>query len=140
MASALYNSFKKKIMDGSIDLDTDTIKVALTTSTYSPSIDNHTWFSDITNEVTGVSYSAGGVALANKSVTIDNTNDWAYWDADDTSWTTATITARYAIIYKSTGVAATSPLIGYIDFATDKLADGGTFLITWSATGIIKLT
>ena len=41
MANVIYNSFKSKIMDGSIDLDTDTIKVALVTSSYTPSQDDH---------------------------------------------------------------------------------------------------
>ena len=60
MASALYNSFKKKIMDGSIDLDTDTIKIALCTSSYTPNIDTHDFFDDITNELSTASgYTAG---------------------------------------------------------------------------------
>lgn len=139
MASVIYNGFKKKIMDGSIDLDTDTIKVALVTSTYTPNIDTHVFFSDITNEVSGTGYSAGGSALANKSVTQDNTNDLGYFDADDLSWTSSTITARGAVIYKSTGVSSTSPLIGYIDFSTDKVTSNGTFTITWASNGILSL-
>ena len=140
MASALYNSAKKKLLQGSIALDTDTIKVALTTSTYVPSIDNHTFFSDITNEVTGTGYSAGGATLGSVVVTQDNTNDLAYFDAADTVWTTSTITARYAILYKSTGTAATSPLIGYYDFTADKVSDGASFTITWNVGGLLKLT
>lgn len=127
-------------MDGSIDLDSDNIYVALTTSSYTPSQDNHTFFSDITNEVTGVGYTAGGVALANKSITQDNTNDLAYFDADDATWATSTITARYGVIYKNSGSAATSPLIAVIDFATDKSSDGSTFTINWSVNGILKIS
>jgi hypothetical protein len=141
MASVIYNGFKKKIMDGSIDLDTDTIKVALTTSSYAANIDSHVFFSDITNEVTGTGYSAGGAALANKVVTQDNTNDLAYFDADDASWPTSTISAaRYAIIYKSTGTAATSPLIACVDLGSDQSSSTSTLLIQWDTTGILKLT
>src|ERR1700712_569646 len=143
MASALYNSFKKKIMDGSIDLDSDTIKVALCTSTYTPNIDSHAFFSDLTNEVSsaGTNYTAGGTALANKSVNQDNTNDLAYFDADDVSWPSSTIpAARYAVIYKSTGTAGTSPLIGVIDLVTDRSSNGDTLVISWDANGILKLT
>jgi hypothetical protein len=141
MASIIYNSFKKKIMDGSIDLDTDTIKVALTTSSYSPSQDNDDFFNDVTNEV-GASgtYVAGGATLANKTVTQDNTDNEGVFDADNVSWTSATITARYAVIYKSTGVSSTSPLIAVIDFGSNQSSSAGTFTIAWAAEGILNLT
>jgi hypothetical protein len=140
MANQIYNSFKKDIMSGGIDLDTDTIKVALVTSTYTPNIDTHTKFSDITNEVTGTGYTAGGVTLSSVTVTQDNTNDLAYMDAADVSWASSTITARGAVIYKSTGTASTSPLVCYVDFGADKSSSSGTFQITWDAAGIVKLT
>ena len=140
MATVIYNSFKKKIMDGSIDLDTDTIKVALTSSAYTPDQDLHDFFDDITNEVTtSGTYAAGGATLTNKAVTADNTDNEGVFDADDVSWTSATITARYAILYKSTGTAATSPLIAAIDFGSDQISTSGTFSITWNAEGIINL-
>lgn len=141
MASALYNSFKRDIMNGAIDLDTDTIHVALVTSTYTQDIDAHTKFSDITNEVSGTGYTAGGAALASKVVAVDNTNDRGSFDAADSSWTSSSITARAAIIYKKRGGAASADeLIAYIDFGANKTSDGGTFLITWHANGIILLT
>lgn len=141
MANVIYNSFKGKIMDGSIDLNTDTIKVALVTSTYSPDQDAHDFYNDITNEVAnGNGYTTGGATLANAAVTIDNTDNEGVFDADDVSWATSTITARGAVIYKDSGVAATSPLIAYIDFGADKSSTAGTFQITWAAEGIINLT
>ncbi len=139
MADVIYNSFKKKIMDGSIDLDTDTIKVALVTSSYTPDQDAHDFFDDVTNEVSGTGYTAGGATLANKAVTADNTDNEGVFDADDVSWPTSTITARGAVIYKSTGTASTSPLIAYIDFGADKSSSAGTFQITWNAEGILNL-
>lgn len=139
MADVIYNGFKAKIMDGSIDLDTDTIKVALVTSTYTPDQDAHVFFSSVTNEVSGTGYTAGGASLANKTVTQDNTDNEGVFDADDVSWTTATITARGAVVYKSTGTSSTSPLICYIDFGADKVSTAGTFSIQWNAEGIINL-
>ena len=130
-------------MDGTnIDLDTDTIKVALCTSSYTPNIDTHDFFDDITNELaTASGYTAGGASLANKTLTIDTTNDLCYFDADDTTWSASgTLTFRYAIIYKSTGTASTSPLIGYIDFVTDRsVINGETLYLQWATTGILKL-
>lgn len=140
MANQLYNNFKKNIMNGAIDLDTDTIKVALVTSAYTINIDTHEFFSSITNEVSGTGYTAGGKTLTTPAVTEDTTNDRGVFDADDVSWTTATITARAAIIYKSTGSSATSPLIGYVDFGSDQVSTAGTFTISWNASGIVLLT
>ncbi len=139
MADVIFNSFKKKIMDGSIDLDTDTIKVALVTSTYTPDQDAHDFFDDVTNEVSGTGYTAGGASLANKAVTADNTDNEGVFDADDVSWSTSTITARGAVLYKSTGTASTSALIAYLDFGTDKTSTAGTFTIAWNAEGILNL-
>lgn len=139
MADVIYNSFKKKIMDGSIDLDTDTIKVALVTSTYTPDQDAHDFFDDVTNEVVGTGYTAGGASLANKAVTADNTDNEGVFDADDVAWTTSTITARGAVLYKSTGTASTSALIAYLDFGSDKISTAGTFTIQWNAEGILNL-
>lgn len=140
MATVIFNSFKKKIMDGSIDLDTDTIKVALTTSSYTPDQDAHDFFDDITNEISGTGYTTGGATLANKAVTADNTDNEGVFDADDVSWSSSTITnARYAILYKSSGVSSSSPLIAAIDFGSDQSSSAGTFTITWAAEGILNV-
>ena len=140
MASLIYNSFKKKIMDGSIDLDTDTIKLALVSSAYTPDQDAHDFWDDVSaNEVAASgTYSAGGVTLTT-SVTQDNTDNEGVFDATDVSFTSATITARYGVVYKSTGVAGTSPLICLIDFGGDQTSTAGTFAITFAAEGILNL-
>lgn len=141
MADVIYNSFKRDVANGSIDLDTDTIKVMLVTSTYTPDQDLHTKRSDVTNEVSGTGYSAGGATLANKTVTADNTNNRAAFDADDVTWASSSITARAAVLYKSRGGAATADeLIAYIDFGSDKVSSSGNFTIQWGANGILLLT
>jgi len=125
-------------------LDTDTIKVVLVTSSYTPNIDTHTQYSHITNQVTGTGYTAGGATLANKSVAVDTTNDRAKFDADDTTWTTASVTARGAIIYKYVDNAGspddTSPLICYKDFGADVTSTNADFTIKWHADGILYLS
>lgn len=139
MADVIYNSFKQKIMDGSIDLDSDTIKVALVTSSYVPDADSHESFSDVTNEISGTGYTAGGATLANVSITKDTTNDWGKFDADDTSWSASSIIARGAIVYKSSGTDATSWLICYKDFLVNKSSSTGVFTIQWGDNGILYL-
>ena len=138
----LYGNFLLKGFDSSakIDLTTDTIKVALADSGYTPDVDAHDFFNDITNEETGTGYTAGGATLANKTWAVVGASNVVKFDADDTSWASSTITTRYAIIYKSTGTASTSPLIAVVDFTTDRTSDGGTFLISWNASGIFTLS
>jgi hypothetical protein len=142
MADVIYNAYKKYAMNGAVDLDTDTIKVALVTSAYTPSQDNDDFFNDVTNELpTAGGYTAGGASLANKAVTQDNTDNEGVFDADDLAWTSATFTARGAVIYKNRGGASSADeLIAYIDFGSDKTVSSGTFTIQWAAEGILNLT
>jgi hypothetical protein len=134
--NAFVSAFNKKI-----DFDSDTIKVALCTSSYTPDQDAHDFFNDITNEVTGTGYTAGGATLASASITYTGASNVLKLDGDDTSWASSTITARYAIIYDATpGTAATNPLIAYVDFGADVTSTAGTFTITWDANGIATVT
>jgi len=129
-----------KAFNKEIDFDTDTIKVALTTSAYTPDQDAHDYFNDITNQVTGTGYTAGGVTLASKTIGYTNGTNVTKFDAADVSWTSSTITARYAVIYVDTGTASTSALLAYVDFATDQSSSSGTFSIVWDAAGIFTTT
>jgi hypothetical protein len=124
-------------MNGVIDLDSDTIMVALVTDSYTPNIDTHEFFDDITDEVVGAGYTADGKEITGKAVTQDNTLDAGKFDGNDVEWTAATITARAAIIWKTTGNDATSPLIRYHDFGVNKSTVGTTFKITWHVNGIL---
>lgn len=139
MADIIYNSFKANIMNGGIDLDTDTIKVMLVTSAYTPNQDTHEDRADVTNEVSGTGYTAGGATLASKTVTKDTTDNEGVFDGADVTWSTATITARGAVIYKSTGVAANDLLICYLDFGSDQSSSAADFTIAWNAEGLINL-
>lgn len=139
MADVIYNSFKKKLLNGEIDLAAATIKVMLVTSGYTPDADSHDFKDDVTNEVSGTGYTAGGATLAGKSVTQDNTDDEGVFDADDIVWASSSITARGAVIYKDTGTASTSPIIAYVNFGDDKTTYGTDFKIQWNAEGVLNL-
>lgn len=151
MASSftLYGSFRKYTLDGTIDLDTDTIKLMLVTSDYTPDL-AHTVLADINAspdpEVVAVAspsngYTQGGKALTGQAVT--NSNTAGKFDADDLTFTALTATFRYGILYaeKSIGSPAiVNPLIGYILFNTtpaDVVVSGVDWLCQWSANGII---
>ena len=141
MADTIQNSFKKHIMNGGIDLDTNTIKVMLLTSSHSQDQDAHEFIDDVSaNEVSGAGYTAGGATIGSPAVTQDNTDNEGVFDGADVTWSASTITASYAAIYKDTGTPATSPIIAILDFSTDKSSSAGNFVIQWNAEGIVNLT
>jgi len=130
---------------GSINWGSDTIKVALATSTYTPDQDAHDFFNDVTNEVSGTGYTAGGATLASKTSTYTAGTNTTALDAADVTWATSTITAKWAIIYKSTGTSSTSPLIAYVDMDNSSgsasiTSTAGKFTITWDSAGIVTFT
>ena len=139
MANAKYNAGKLGILSGAIDLTSNTIKCLLVTSAYTPNIDTHEDLADITGQVAnGNGYTTGGITLASKTFTRNDTTDVTLFAAADAVWTSATITARGAVIYLDTGVAGTSTLISYHDFGTDVSSTNGTFTVPLSG-GIIDL-
>jgi len=134
----VYGQAPVKMLNKEIDYDTDTIKVMLCTSAYTPAQATHAYKSSVTNEVTGTGYTAGGATLASK--TISSTSEVTTLDAADVTWSSSTITARYAVVYDSTGTDSTSALICYVDFGADVVSSGGNFVITWDAAGIVTIT
>lgn len=135
-----FNEFKKAQGNGTIDFATDTIKVALFETAYTPDIDTQSNLSDIqVNESSGTGYTAGGVALANVTVTKDNTNDRAIIDADDISFSGLTLNYQYAVFYKDTGVASTSTLIAYADNGSSVSLSGDDLTIQLNAVGLLTI-
>lgn len=142
MPSKLYGQFLSKALNKEVDWDSDTIKVALLTSSYTPNQDTHDYFDDVSSyEVTGTGYTAGGATLGSKTISYDGTNNVIVLDAADTTWSSSTITARYAVVYDDSGAsAAAKALIGYVDFGSDQSSTNGNFTITWDSTGIVRIT
>jgi hypothetical protein len=129
---AFLSAFNKEM-----DWNSDTIKVMLCTSSYTPDQDAHQYKSDVTNEVTGTGYTAGGATAANPTITYTGATNTFKIDADDVSWASSTITARYAVVYDSSpATEATRPLLCYIDFGADVSTSNGTLSITFDAAGI----
>jgi hypothetical protein len=145
MAASLeiFHSFRQYIADGTIDLDTDTIKLALVTSSYTKNLAHTIWGDISTNEVTtGSGYSTGGTALANSDVTYSTTT--AKWDADDVTFSSLTKTFRFGVLYKvGTANSVVNPLIGIILFDTtpaDIAVSGSDYTVTWNVGGIYSWT
>lgn len=144
MASLAFAQFKLGILKALIpDLSSGavTVKCMLVNAAYAALADatkqGHTFLSDVSaNEITGTGYTAGGLALTTKTVTLDGSYQ-AIADAADPSWAASTITASGAIIYIDTGVATTSRLIRYIDFGGAKASSAGTFTVQLAANGYL---
>lgn len=147
MATAYwFGTSLKGFFDGtansSWDWDTDTIKVSLHSNT-APNQDTHDFFDDVSaSELAATGgYTSGGATLTGKSVTYTGGTNKIAFIATDPQWTSASFTAYYAVIYKSTGVASTSPLIGYIDLGGAQTVTSGTFTLDFDGTnGVLSIT
>jgi hypothetical protein len=122
-----------------VNYASDTIKVTLHSSAYTPDQDAHQFFSSVTNELaTGNGYTSGGFTLISKVVSYDAANNKNIFDAGDAAWTAAGGTIgpfRYACVRKDTGSAATSPILAIVDFgANQSITDGNTSTIIWDGT------
>lgn len=133
MASLIYNSELRDEAIGGIDFDTDTFKVMLTTSAYTENKDTHTKRSDVTGEVVGTGYTAGGNTVTVTVGAVDTANDRVEISLGGTTWAASTITARKAVYYKSRGGASSADeLIAVVDFGADIVSVTGTFTLTAS--------
>lgn len=133
MASLVYNSAMREEAVGAIDYDTDTFKVMLVTSAYVENKDTHTRRSDITNEVVGTGYTAGGNTIVATVAAVDTANDRVDITFAATTWVTATFTARKAVYYKSRGGLPTADEIVMVDdFGADVTATAATFSLAAS--------
>lgn len=137
MASGLYGVTFLNALNNTLalDLDNDTLKIMLVTDAYTPDFGTHDFKSDVTNEVVGTGYTAGGETLT--SVTLTQAAGTITFDAADVTWTSSTITARAAVIYDDTIV--NDPLICYIDFGSNQSSSSGDFQIAFNASGIFTL-
>jgi hypothetical protein len=142
MATAkVYGLGMQSILNKEVDYDSDTVKVMLCTSSYTPDQDTHRYKSSVTNEVTGTGYTAGGQALTAKTVTYNTSTNTLTLDCADPLWAGATITGiHYAVFYVDTGTAGTSPLLCYMDFTADYSPTVQDFSIVIPGTGIITST
>ena len=131
ITQAMATSFKVDILDGTFDFSSGTsqvFKIALYTS--AATLGATTTAYSVTNEVSGTGYSAGGNTLT-ISANPASSGTTAFLDFADTTWTTATITARGALIYLPNG--GTNPAVAVLDFGSDKTSTSGDFTIVFPA-------
>jgi hypothetical protein len=128
----LCTSFKQEILQAKHDFTAstgDTFKLAL--------YDNNASFTAATtdyttsNEISGTGYSAGGGTLTNVTPTTSGTT--AFTDFADLVFSSATITARGALIYNTTAGSGsgTTETVAVLDFGADKTSTAGDFTIVF---------
>ena len=141
ISQTLTDAFLQDCLDGGQNLGNggNTLKIALYTS--SASLGATTSAYTTSNEVSGNGYTAGGATLSSQAVAYDSTNQVAYFDAADPAWSTATITARGALIYNNSKSNAS---IAVLDFGSDYTSTAGTFTIQLPSaaynTAIIRIS
>lgn len=125
-----------------VDWATDAITTSLHTVTYVPNQDTDDFWNDATNELaTAGGYTSPGLVMTGKGTSYDTATNEMRLDGADAQWTTATFTARIAVVYSNTGGASTTdPVLTYVDFGGDETVASGTFTIQWDTTGVAKIT
>ena len=141
ISQAMCTSFKVGILDGTFDFSSDTAqtyKIALFTS--SATLGASTTAYSSSNEASGTGYTAGGKALT-ISTNPTSSGTTAYLSFSNVTWSTATITARGALIYLANGT--TNPAVAVLDFGGDKTSTAGDFTINFptadSTSAIIRI-
>ena len=134
--NAFCTSAKVGFLTGTYVPLTDTMKIALYTN--SATLDATTTAYSATNEVVGTGYTAGGNTLTGNAISYSGTTAWITFS--DSAWTTATITARGALIYDST---RSNAAIAVLDFGADKTSTAGTFTVQMpvaaASTALIRI-
>lgn len=145
---AFGNKLRELVLGGQINLLTDTIKVMLITSAYTPNADD-LFVAAITGgtskECSGTGYVAGfggsgRLTVTSPSVVRDDATDTAYFDFDDPAWAGANFgTPYYLGIIKEVTDDAHSPLLGTLSITSPVPTNGGSYTVTIPANGALAI-
>lgn len=133
MASTAFDSLLSDLVNNNVKFGTtpDTFYIMLTTG-YTPNKGTHAKRSDVTGEVTGTAYTAGGQAIV-PTTALDTTNHRITLTFPAVSWASSTISATGAVVYKRRGGAATADeLVYFDDFGATVASSNGTFTVNAS--------
>lgn len=131
MASIVYNSFPADVFAGNCNT-THIYKAMLVTLAYTENRATHAKRSDITNEVSGTGYTAGGVTVT-LSAAVNNSTNTLILTIGAATWPSSTITARKLVVYRSRGGASSADeLVCCTDNVTDHVSSNTT--MNWAAS------
>ena len=141
MASSVFTNTARSFGTAKIDFSANTFKVLLVSSVPTEgNLDGWVNRSDVTNEITGTGYTAGGIAQPFTLNAIDTVNNRQSVTLTNivNGWTSATFSAVGCIVYKNTGVAATDTLLEFVDFGATVSCTNGNFSITYNSDFLIS--
>jgi hypothetical protein len=125
-------SFRVQLLQAVHNFDSDTFKIALYTG--SADIGPNTTAYTTSGEASGTGYTAGGNTLTVSTTPTSGTNSYgvvtAYISFTNTEWTSASFTARGALIYNS---SKSNKSVAVLDFGGDKTVTAGTFTVQFPA-------
>lgn len=142
----VYGPALELLLEGGLDLDTNTWRMVLVTASYTPDQSTHAaWSSISANEVAnGNGYATHGKLL---SATSNRSGLVVTFDVDDQSWTSSTITAKYAVVVRDAdadgSLAAGDIPLCYVDLETgggSVSTTNGTFAVNINASGVFTVT
>lgn len=138
--SVTAHFYTKAIQDcligAGINWTSDTLKVALLGSGYTPNLNvDHVWSDISSNEVSGTGYTAGGAALGSTTQSISG--GVLTLGGANTVWSSSTITANYAVIYDT---SVSNKLLVIVEFGGSVSSTAASFTIAWNASGIVTMT
>lgn len=143
-ASGLYGLTLEKFLNvtslPASGLESETaVKVMMMTDSYTPDFNADNFRDDVTNEVSGTGYTAGGVVITSTELTV--ASGVLTYDAADASWSSSTITNAMAAAgyFARGGASSADELVFLSDFVTAASTSNGTFLVQWNASGIFTV-
>jgi hypothetical protein len=137
VTAQMYTKALSHLWNKEIGWTQGSIKVSLHSAALAIAQDTDEYFSGVqASEVTGTGYTAGGMAIPSLSTNIDTTNHTLQLKGGACTWATSSISAQYAIIRYDTGNAATSPIIGVVNFGAVMTSSNGNFTITFDSNGV----
>lgn len=143
MASAVFDNAMIAFGTAVVNWTTDVndIWCGLGGSGFGAAVSKSGWdtYSDLTNEMTGTGYEAGGTEL--DVITVALNSNVAQFDSQNTSWTSATFTAYYAYTdHGATKTTSGNPLISYHDLGGAQAVVAGTLTLQWASSGVFNIT
>lgn len=123
--------------DIALDLELDTHKLALYTNTLTPNFAASNPQYSSTNEVTGTAYTAGGAVIGTTTLAVSGV--YVVWDGDDVTWAASTITGVRGGIAYADSLTGNNLIVG-VNFGSDYATNDGSLLVSWSSSGIARIT
>jgi hypothetical protein len=150
--SNVFNVAKLHLLQSSLDMDTDVMRICLFTTSpasLSTTLKNLTTVAAVIAdaafvEAADASYTGQGangrLTLTVSAATQDDTNDWAEIDATDPVWTSlSSMTLTGCMIFKFVTDDSGSTPVGFYDFSSDLVCNGGNVTVQFGTDGFFTL-